>query len=249
MLGILNSLKSNRSDYYLGWVEDDGELILPFLRTSPHLWVLPELEHPLVEEAVQTAVHFMYVQGYELPGVTGPNKHAAIFKDEWERLTKNTASIHMQQIIYQLDEVQINVPQSGKMVLVKQKDIPLLINWLQLFGEQANVSISFEHAKKLAEKMVSEEGAIFWKVNEQNVSMANRSRTTKHGATINGVFTPDEFKRNGYATNVVAALSQKLLDDGYQFCTLYTDVSNPTSNGIYRRIGYYEVGSSIVYHF
>lgn len=79
--------------------------------------------------------------------------------------------------------------------------------------------------------------------------MVNRSRKTKNGATINAVFTLDEYKRNGYATSSVAALSTKLLVEGARFCSLYTDADYPTSNRIYKKIGYYEVGTSVVYEF
>jgi len=47
----------------------------------------------------------------------------------------------------------------------------------------------------------------------------------------------------------VAALSEMLLDRGYQFCFLYTDLANPTSNRIYQRIGYEPVCDVIEYRF
>jgi hypothetical protein len=40
------------------------------------------------------------------------------------------------------------------------------------------------------------------------------------------------------ATACVSALSQTLLDHGSRCCFLLTDVTNPTSNHIYREIGY-----------
>ena len=61
---------------------------------------------------------------------------------------------------------------------------------------------------------------------------------TPNGIRINTVYTPPEYRQNGYATACVAAISQKLLDRGYKYCFLYTDLSNPTSNSIYRKIGY-----------
>src|SRR5699024_8462530 len=88
-----------------------------------------------------------------------------------------------------------------------------------------------------------------WLVDGHPVSMVNKARRMRNGATINAVFTPDEHKRKGYATNAVAALSQKLLDAGFVFCSLHTDLANPTSNNIYRKIGYYAAGTSIVYKF
>jgi predicted GNAT family acetyltransferase len=55
---------------------------------------------------------------------------------------------------------------------------------------------------------------------------------------VNAVYTPPEQRRKGYATAAVAALSGMLLAAGKDFCCLYTDVANPTSNSIYRKIGY-----------
>jgi len=61
------------------------------------------------------------------------------------------------------------------------------------------------------------------------------------------VYTPRELRGRGFATATVAALSQLLLDQGHQFCCLYTDLANPTSNAIYQRIGYQAVSDSSVY--
>jgi predicted GNAT family acetyltransferase len=57
-------------------------------------------------------------------------------------------------------------------------------------------------------------------------------------ARIGYVYSPPEWRGRGYATACVARVSQRVLDSGLQFCFLYTDLSNPTSNSIYRRLGY-----------
>lgn len=46
------------------------------------------------------------------------------------------------------------------------------------------------------------------------------------------------------ASALVAQVSQELLDGGRRLCFLYTDLANPTSNAIYRRIGYEHVCDS-----
>jgi hypothetical protein len=35
-----------------------------------------------------------------------------------------------------------------------------------------------------------------------------------------------------------STLSARLLASGKRFCCLYTDVANPTSNAVYKRVGY-----------
>jgi len=47
----------------------------------------------------------------------------------------------------------------------------------------------------------------------------------------------------------VAALSQHLLNTGRAFCTLFTDLANPTSNHIYQEIGYRRLGDFAEYSF
>jgi hypothetical protein len=63
------------------------------------------------------------------------------------------------------------------------------------------------------------------------------------------VYTPAELRGRGYATACVATLSQQLLAEGYLFCTLFTDLSNPVSNHIYEKIGYTAVADFHEYYF
>ena len=72
------------------------------------------------------------------------------------------------------------------------------------------------------------------------------ARPTKRAIAVNGVYTPLEWRRRGYATACVAALSELLLR-GFEFCVLYTDLSNPTSNSIYTRIGYRPVRDFLMF--
>jgi predicted GNAT family acetyltransferase len=58
------------------------------------------------------------------------------------------------------------------------------------------------------------------------------------------VYTPPHLRKQGYATSCVAALTQRMLDSGKRFCCLYTDLTNPTSNAIYQKIGYQPVCDS-----
>jgi predicted GNAT family acetyltransferase len=81
------------------------------------------------------------------------------------------------------------------------------------------------------------------------VAMASASGPTPHGIRIGGVYTPPELRGRGYASSAVAALSARLLDEGRRLCFLFTDASNPTSNSIYRRIGYEQVAEVVELRF
>ena len=72
-------------------------------------------------------------------------------------------------------------------------------------------------------------------------SMAAAMDPTPTGVRIGYVYTPPEARGRGYASILVAELSQLYLDRGRSLCFLYTDMANPTSNAIYQRIGYRQV--------
>jgi predicted GNAT family acetyltransferase len=63
------------------------------------------------------------------------------------------------------------------------------------------------------------------------------------------VYTPPELRGRGYASALVARVTQHLLDGGRDYCFLYTDLANPTSNKIYVNVGYEYVCDSVDYAF
>ena len=87
-------------------------------------------------------------------------------------------------------------------------------------------------------------GICLWDHEGDVVSLAAFGGETPNGMRIGPVYTPPERRRRGYASAITAALSEQLLASGRRFCFLYTDLANPTSNRIYRAIGYEHVCDS-----
>jgi predicted GNAT family acetyltransferase len=81
------------------------------------------------------------------------------------------------------------------------------------------------------------------------VSMACKNRPTRKGISVGMVYTPPEARRRGHATACVGELSRQLLQTGREFCVLFADILNPTSNSIYQIIGYRSLGNFAEYEF
>ncbi|UOQ95177.1 GNAT family N-acetyltransferase [Halobacillus shinanisalinarum] len=250
-LGIIERWKhSNGGDstaFMLELYEGDN-LVYITLRTPPHLWILPAIS-TVTRAKIKFLAHFLFENEYEVPGVLGQSEVVQWFVQSWEECSGQKGELHMKQGIYRLDKLKKVTKAEGELVVAKQKDFLFLVDWLLVFSDQTSDSFSRERAEQLACDMIADQKMHFWEVGGNYVSMVCRARSTPNGATVNAVFTPDEFKRNGYATQAVAALTGKLLNDGYQFCALYTDLANSTSNSIYQKIGYKAVDQSLVYHF
>ncbi len=78
--------------------------------------------------------------------------------------------------------------------------------------------------------------------------MAGRLDAVAGVERIGPVYTPPDRRGRGYASAVVAGVSRSALDAGHR-CILYTDLENPTSNAIYRAIGYRAVAEALQYRF
>ena len=88
-----------------------------------------------------------------------------------------------------------------------------------------------------------------WEDDGRVVSLAGFGSRTPNGIRVGPVYTPPEFRGKGYASALVGRMTAELLDGRHRFCFLFTDLANPTSNGIYRRIGYQAVTDVDQYAF
>jgi predicted GNAT family acetyltransferase len=79
--------------------------------------------------------------------------------------------------------------------------------------------------------------------------MASHGQPAAGVSIIRLVYTPPEHRRKGYAAACTAAVSETALQAGAARCALYTQLANPQSNAIYRRIGYEPAAEYLRYEF
>jgi len=90
---------------------------------------------------------------------------------------------------------------------------------------------------------------MLWEVEELQSRWRDISGPTPNGIRVAWSTRHLRIGCKGFAGACVAALSQKLLDDGRKYCFLYTDLGNPISNHVYQKIGYEPVTDATVYSF
>lgn len=176
--------------------------------------------------------------------VGGPEPSVATFAQQVAASTGRRAERRMSQRIHELNTV---VPPDrearGSLRLAQPGEIARLTPWM---GDMLSVMGDERHAGEIARERVLGGHLFVWD-DDGPVSMAAWTGKTPNGVRVNFVYTPPELRGRGYATSCVAALSQHLLDQGNTYCCLYTDLANPTSNAIYRRLGYRPVCDAALY--
>jgi len=216
-------------------VQDGDEVVAAALRTPPYNLIVHC--EPGQIDALDQMVEYLSSADPQLPGVNGNTEVSAEFAARWSQRTSLPSTVCMSQRIYTLTEVTPPADVQGGFRWATEEDIPLLAHWFLAFCHEAVPDDPPEHPEENVRRFIETGHLGVWET-EGVVSMAGSSRSTPNGATVSAVYTPPEYRGNGYASACVAALSQHMLDQGHQFCTLYTDLSNPTSNKIYQNVGY-----------
>jgi GNAT superfamily N-acetyltransferase len=236
--------------------EGDG-LMAAAVRTAPFRVIVysargadPEPLHLIVDDLVDfTAKSPPDTPAGQVSGVVANSPTGLAFAEAWTSRTGKPFKPGKNLRIYELREVIPPHDVPGHLRPARDSDLPLVADWIHNFNIDAFLPADREEARTLAERRIDSGDIYLWKHEGRSVSMAGRGRRTTHGSTIGLVYTPRELRNRGYASACVAALSQQLLDAGWEFCTLYTDLANPTSNSIYQRIGYRPVCDSNEYDF
>ncbi|MCL6751993.1 GNAT family N-acetyltransferase [Nostoc sp. CCCryo 231-06] len=235
LLSILHTLLHNPERYlgkpYLAIVQTSGEILAVAIRTPPQKLILSKAQNM---DTLQLIAQDLRQE--QLPGSIGLAKEVEIFSQTWQTLTGQFYQRSVVMKIYQLTAVQRVSTASGYLRLATEGDRSLLINWLSAFLSEIDEAVS-EDVEHQVDNRLKQQNTYFW-VDSTPVSVASSKQVLPTIGRINLAYTPPEYRRKGYATACVAALSQQLLDRGCRHCFLMADLANPTANHIYQAIGY-----------
>jgi len=226
-------------------VHDGGRVIAATLRTPPNNVILSELADARALEVLIEAWC-----GEVLPGAIGPSATVGEFAERWASHTGVRAVCEMQQRIFKLERVAPPRPAPGSWRDVDERDRALLAAWWRAFSVEAGAAIHDDPAA-VADRWLRRAGRVMsvWEAGGEVVSLAGVGGETPNGVRVGPVYTPPEQRGRGYASNLVAALSERALATGRRFCFLFTDLANPTSNRIYQALGYAAVTDVDQYRF
>ena len=184
--------------------------------------------------------------GVALPGVNGDAATAASFAGQWSERRKSAATPFQGTRLYELLELG-EVPRvEGQLRQAGPGDRTLMILWTRAFQDEIGESTSDTELR--VDRALAAGQLWLWDQNKETTSMAVSREPAQGVVRLSGVYTPPEKRKHGYAEACVHALSKHLRASGYR-CMLYTDLGNPTSNSIYRRIGYRVIAEALRYRF
>ncbi|AIQ51257.1 GNAT family N-acetyltransferase [Paenibacillus sp. FSL R7-0331] len=231
-------------------ISDDKGIQLTAIMTPPHNITLYATGNNINPEAVSCLLDGL--NDREIPGVTTEKTLAEYFAKEYTLRKGNTYTTTMNQRIYELTAVNPDIQKPGTVRLLDKKDIHFFPYWAEAFyaaGTYGTTEMSIPQEAAPYLYRIESKKIYILEVNGIPVSMAGYTRVMQTAIGVAFVYTPPYERSKGYATSIVAQISQLALEKGFTKCVLYTDLANPTSNSIYQKIGYTPVCDSLQLQF
>ena len=240
LIGLITDRKSeNTADWLLATVSDGGGLALTAICIRSFHLLIYETNNIRNDEAVDLLVKELRKAGWIPPSVmaesTLARRFARAFSPDGEYY------LHMSLTAMKLDKPAEYIKAPGFYRALEARDMLFAPYWERAFSEDCRTTVFTiaENTERLKTRLGK--GTHFLWEDGLPVSQAVHGRNTPNGALINGVYTPPEFRGRGYASSVVAELSNSLLRSGKDFCCLFADADNSVSLRLYRKLGYYDV--------
>lgn len=229
-----------------GVLEQDGTVRATFFRTPPHRLNLTALT---AQDAEALAARLAAL-GRRLSGVQADRDTAAAFAEAWQRHTGATVALGQRQRLYRLGTLTVPRPiPPGRPRIAGEADRELLIRWHDEFVAAVGSGV-FQDAAEWADARIEQGGVTFWETpGGTPAAMAGTTPEVAGQVRVSAVYTPSHLRGRGYAGAATAEVSRAALAAGVQEVLLFTDLANPTSNGLYQRIGYRPVADFAVYDF
>jgi RimJ/RimL family protein N-acetyltransferase len=171
-------------------------------------------------------------------GVNGARRWSEPFVWAWHDLAGATPEVYRDMHAFELRTVRPPRLPAGRFRPAAASEAGALARWFVAFGDDIRELITPTEAARRVALLIEGGDLAVWEADGRAVSMAAVSRRTPWSSSIGFVYTPPELRGRGYAGAVTAALSQRELDAGQAWCSLFTDQANATSNHIYADIGY-----------
>lgn len=231
---------------------DDALLLTVWDDAAPVGAALQTPPYPLACNGLPARVHHFVAAELTrirpgLNGVRGTRDVTMAFADAWRSVTGDTGTVTSEEMLYRLGTLKPLAGVAGVHRAATRADRPVLVDWVEQFFVE---TFSQQRDDGAGERFVDNansagDGFVLWEDDGVPVSMAMLRAPAAGVSRIGPVFTPYSSRGCGYGSAVTAAAANSARLGGVEDVVLFADLANPTSNGIYQRIGFEAVAESV----
>ncbi|MGX1970850.1 GNAT family N-acetyltransferase [Streptomyces kronopolitis] len=252
LLSVVSSLRSLGADAYgarapeFGWWRpgEAAPVGAAFVWTPPRTALLS----PMPDEAADALVEMLVAERSGIPGVKAGHAVAEAVSGAWQRHHGGTVTCVQRLRLHRLDRlIEPSPAPAGTARRATTADRELLLAWSTAFATE--IGGTPRDGARAVDERIAGGRWLLWESGGRPVSMACHTAPLAGAARVGPVYTPPELRGRGYAGAVTAAVSRSVRARGTRQVLLFTDLANPTSNALYRRLGYRPVEDQLVLEF
>ncbi len=231
---------SQGDNVVFGAVIDEEKTYLLFFNVLPYNMVVYNVDPDYVMQVSEVLAEYLGSNRILINGIYAKYDFCQSFIEEYKKYINCIFVEKMGMDIMEIRSVnEVNLV-DGVHRRAQLNEAKLAAEWIIEFQLEALANeLDYEAALQRAIILINE-GKMFFYENTANkvVSMAVAGRKLVHGVALTYVYTPEEHRGQGYAAANVYYLSKALLEQGFEFCTLFVDKKNPLSNRAYEKVGF-----------
>lgn len=242
VLTLLDARSAHPEPGRYAWARDGGEVVgVGFQSPLAFQTVLTGMP----TQAIEAFVDRLSDAWPDVPAVFGPADTVSRFAGRWAETLRVGATPVEGQRLYALGSLITPTGVRGQLRSATDDDAELILSWVH--GFQRDTGSSVATADTVRRRIGA--GQIWIWDDRAAVAMATYTRAVAGVSRVGAVYTAPDHRRHGYGAACTAAVTQRALDAGADGCVLYTQLDNPQSNAIYRRLGYQPVSEHLRYQF
>ena len=204
------------------------------MHTPPHHLVVARMP----DAAAAALADALAERRRPISGVNGEVAAATSFAAAWQERTGEAAVVDVRLRMYRLKDLKPPGSVRGECRRASVGDTGVVAEWGAAFHQEAMPHAPSEDWLAWAARRIHSDEIYLWTDDIAPVAMAAYSAPAAGVARVGPVYTPPPMRRHGFGSAVTAATTEAAIRASAVHVVLYTDLSNPTSNGIYQAIGY-----------
>ena len=254
IISLFRELDVKYFEYFIIVVKRKEEFSSIYLMTPPHnliLYFKKESEKEK-EEKYNLLIDFLFEKEINFPGVFGEATDVELFYKLLNKKKEVQFDILITEGVYKLLRKDLIVTEKKENLQISIcEDAEEVLDIITEFQRTVNPFdvIDKETVRKNAQFFIDLKSMYLLKNEKKEiVSICGLQGKTLNGMRVSMVFTPKEFRKNGFASILVSNVCDEFLEKNkeFKFIFLFTDLNYSTPNKVYKSIGFQQVSKFLM---
>jgi len=236
---LLFCIDDGASDISFGSVVDDMAVHLLFCKFPSKAIVIYTVNKEHLAAAAEELAEYLADDGSLINEIKGSSDACQHFVGHFEKSVACSFARATEYDIMEIRQINDIKPADGIQRAARADEAQLVADWMIESQLEAKSSeMDYEAMLKKAEQYIADKRVFLFEKEDIVVSMAVKEKRLINGVLLSYIYTPVEYRGEGYAAANLYYLSKALLDEGYEYCTILVDKKNPLTVRAYEKIGY-----------